>query len=92
MNRIRNYKTELFTILEIPERDICERQLSGFLLEFMNKQRVYTNDGRSVWITLSPKMQALTGLTRNRLILTQDYKKHIDWWDFVGLVSRRWKA
>ena len=92
MNRVRTFKPELFAILEIPERQICERQLSGFLLDYTTRRRHYFSDGCTTYINLTPKLQRLTGLYMNRLILSQEHKKYVDWWELVSLVSKRWKA
>jgi hypothetical protein len=92
MNRLRRFKPELFVILEIPERQISERELSGFLLTYMNKRGVYSNDGCTAMITLTPRLQKLTGLYMNRLILTHVYKKYVDWWELVSIITKRWRA
>jgi hypothetical protein len=92
MNRLRKFKPELFTILEIPECEISERELSGFLLTYINKRRIYQNDGYTAIITLTPRLQKLTGLYMNRVILTERYKKYLDWWELIHIITKRWKA
>jgi hypothetical protein len=92
MNRLHRFKPDLFTILEIPERQITERELSGFLLTYMNKRGIYNNDGFTTMITLTPKLQKLTGLYMNRIILTERYRKYVEWWELIGMITKRWKV
>jgi hypothetical protein len=92
MNRVRTFKPELFELLEIPQTELCDRQLSGLVMEYIKKRRIYESDGCSEIITLTPPMKELTGFPFDSITLTKHYRKHLDWWELISIISRRWKA
>lgn len=91
MNRVRTFKPELFTMLEIPEREISKAQLSGILNQYIKQNNLDQRDGELRYIQINRVIAKLLETQGTKIYLFKGTKKITDWWDFVTMVYTKWK-
>ena len=92
MNISHSYHPRLHALLNIPNQQICRRQISQYLNAYINKHRLDINECSFRYIKVDPVLAELLDVPYKEIMLSKGHRTVTDWWDLVGSIDRKWRA